>query len=303
MTRARARADAMLRPMSKCLVRAVALCVVLLGCSSEPKSAPPPPLPPAPAASSAPAAPAPPVPAPPTPSTEVSGVAPSGVIDLNSPEAQAQRELAVARQEKDRAATEARKAAEEKRRAEALAAAQAKADAEAAAAKKASEAKPSAETKLAANEKKPLPPKPEPTPVKPTPAPSPEPAKDKATAKPLPATKVVVPSTDHVRVAVPKGLQAALDGDPRMQPWVKQVIAAADKCYANELKKNPLAAGVIEVRVTMHSEARPDAEPKKIPVVLTDVTMCVTIALTHMKMPLFTGKEGERHTVKVHFTK
>jgi hypothetical protein len=140
-----------------------------------------------------------------------------------------------------------------------------------------------------------------PTPKPPaTSAPTPTPV----AAKPTPAkpnTKVVVPSTDHVRVEVPKGLQAALDADPRMQPWVNQVIKVIDGCYAKERKSNPKAAGVIQVRITMHENSRPDADPKTPPSALFGVVTCATGGLMKSKMPLFTGKEGEKHTVNIRF--
>jgi hypothetical protein len=122
-----------------------------------------------------------------------------------------------------------------------------------------------------------------------------------ASPSPPPATKVVVPRTDHVHVEVPKGLQAWLDADTRMQPWVADVMRVADRCYAREREGNASAAGVIEVAVTMHKDARPDADILALPPRLSGIVVCATGDLMRSGMPLFTGTEGERYTVRIGF--
>jgi len=116
--------------------------------------------------------------------------------------------------------------------------------------------------------------------------------------KPVAATKVSVPKTVHVAIDVPSGLQADLDRDPRMQPWVNQVVATIDRCFVGNAK----AAGTIEVLVTMHENERPDADIKQLPPALSPIVACATGGLMRTKMPLFTGKEGARYTVKLRFS-
>jgi hypothetical protein len=154
------------------------------------------------------------------------------------------------------------------------------------------------------------------TPPKPV-APPPAPVKPVADAHPTPEQPVVshpppqpvktgkvsVPSTAHVKVDVPRGIQGFLDADPRMQPWVTSVIGVADACYTTERKTNPAAEGEIDVKVTMHENDRPDADILKLPPQLSGIVACATGKLMRIKMPLFTGKEGLKETVKLHFTK
>ena len=107
-----------------------------------------------------------------------------------------------------------------------------------------------------------------------------------------------MPSTDHVRIDIPKGMQALLDADTRMQPWVQKVVAVADRCY----KSNGFGTtATIVVDVTMHKNARPDADMRSLPPTLAGVVGCATGDLMRTKMPLFTGPEGERHTLKINF--
>lgn len=122
-----------------------------------------------------------------------------------------------------------------------------------------------------------------------------------ATAPRAPTKKVVVPATDHVRIDVPRGLQALLDADPRMQPWVDKVIAVIDRCYGSERARSADAAGVVEIAVTMHLNARPDADVKSVPPQLGGVVACATPELMRARPPLFTGPEGERHTLRIRF--
>jgi hypothetical protein len=109
---------------------------------------------------------------------------------------------------------------------------------------------------------------------------------------------VTIPSTAHVQVQIPAGLQEALDLDPRMQPWANKVIQVIDSCY----KSNAGATGVISVRVTMHTDSRPDADVTSLPPALSSVVACATGGLMRTKMPLFTGKEGAKHNVNIRFT-
>lgn len=132
-------------------------------------------------------------------------------------------------------------------------------------------------------------------------APTPAPATPAPAPAPKPATKVTVPSTAHVRVEVPSGLQATLDRDPRMQPWLNKAISVIDDCYGKTRAKDPTASGVVTAQLTMHSESRPSADLGSVPASLSSVVVCATGGLMGLKMPLFTGKEGERFTIRVHF--
>jgi hypothetical protein len=135
-----------------------------------------------------------------------------------------------------------------------------------------------------------------PAPV-PAAAPSPAPVQPAATGK---STKVNVPATAHVRIEVPSALQAELDRDPRMQPWVNQVMSVIDRCYTDAARGGALA-GTIEVVVTMHENERPDADIKQLPPHLSPIVACATGGLMRTKMPLFTGAEGGRRTVRIVF--
>jgi hypothetical protein len=130
-----------------------------------------------------------------------------------------------------------------------------------------------------------------------------EPARPPAEPEQPPRKKVVVPSTDHVSVDVPRGLQALLDADPRMQPWVATVMTVIEGCYSRERSRVQDAAGTIEIALVMHANARPDADVKSVPPQLGGVVACATPQLMRARPPLFTGPEGERHTVKVSFTR
>lgn len=117
-----------------------------------------------------------------------------------------------------------------------------------------------------------------------------------------PRAKVVVPGTDHLRVEVPPGLQRWLDEDDRMRPWVGKAISATDGCYAELRQRNPQAGGTVEFAVTMHKNARPSATVTSLPAPLKTLVVCVTSRLWGVKMPLFTGTEGARYSVKAVFT-
>jgi hypothetical protein len=129
-----------------------------------------------------------------------------------------------------------------------------------------------------------------PQPVEPAPAPAPEPP-----AK----TGVKVPRTAHVRAEIPKGMQALLDADTRMQPWVDKAMAIVERCYVS--KGFGTSATIVGV-VTMHPNARPDVDVTSLPPTLAAVVACATGDLMRNRMPLFTGPEGQRHTLKIRFT-
>lgn len=139
------------------------------------------------------------------------------------------------------------------------------------------------------------------TPEAPVVAAKPPPAAAPVASKPAAAApakgKVSIPRTAHVSIDVPTGLQADLDKDPRMQPWANQVVSVIDKCHA----QNATAQGTIEVLITMHENARPNADIKKLPGALSPIVACATSGLMRTKMPLFTGSEGTRYTVKINF--
>jgi len=171
------------------------------------------------------------------------------------------------------------------------------------------ERKPAASTKAPAADRParestpkpaPLAPPPEPSQVAPAaepPVPAPA-AAAPAPEAPAKKNKVTVPSTDHVKIDLPKGMQALLDADTRMQPWVEKVVAVADRCYKSKAMGS---SATIVVDVTMHPNARPDADVRSLPPTLAGVVACATGDLMRTKMPLFTGPEGERHTLKIRF--
>jgi hypothetical protein len=135
------------------------------------------------------------------------------------------------------------------------------------------------------------------------PAPSATPSVQAEKAETKAATKTVVPQSANVRAEVPAGLQRLLDGDTRMQPWVNRVMAVAEQCYAKERASNPLAKGVIAINVTMHQNDRPDAAIGSLPALLAGMVPCATGKLMGSRMPFFTGDEGAKYTVRLHFTR
>jgi hypothetical protein len=130
-----------------------------------------------------------------------------------------------------------------------------------------------------------------------TPEPQPEPPPPAAPVKA--ATKLIVPTTDRVKIDVPAGLQRWLDADLRMQPWLNRAVKVIDGCHASS---TPNAEGTITFQLTMHMNSRPDADIKSLPAKLSGVVACATGQLMRNRMPLFTGTEGESYTVKVHFS-
>ena len=112
---------------------------------------------------------------------------------------------------------------------------------------------------------------------------------------------MVVPHTDHVHVDVPSGLQHWLDEDDRMRPWLGKAVGVADSCYAKVRAEDPNAAGAISFTVTMHENARPSGTVGAVSGPVNSIIMCATRGLLGVKMPLFTGNEGESYSVKVRF--
>jgi hypothetical protein len=146
---------------------------------------------------------------------------------------------------------------------------------------------------------KPAAPKPPPAPPALVP---PEPiAAPVAPAPPPKKVSVNVPQTDHVRVEVPTGLQHWLDEDDRMRPWLGKAVDVADSCYSKVRADNPGASGEIAFVVTMHENARPSGKVSSVSSPISGIVMCATTRLLGVKMPLFTGREGESHTVRVRF--
>lgn len=129
-------------------------------------------------------------------------------------------------------------------------------------------------------------------PIAPVPPPPPPPA---------PKASVTVPRTDHVHVDVPAGLQHWLDEDDRMKPWLGKAINVADACYAKVREDNSNASGVIALSLTMHENARPSGKVSSVSGPLNSIVMCATTRLLGVKMPLFTGTEGDSYTVRIHF--
>lgn len=142
-------------------------------------------------------------------------------------------------------------------------------------------------------------------PSKPVEPPKPvEPVKPAEPEKPAkPATKVTVPQSEHVKISVPSRVQELLNADPRMQPWINNTVGVIETCYAQVRKDNSSASGTISFVLEMHENARPDADITSLPPQLSGIVTCGTGKLMRSaRMPLFTGKEGEKHTIKVKFT-
>ena len=86
-----------------------------------------------------------------------------------------------------------------------------------------------------------------------------------------------------------------------MQPWVTKFVGVVDDCYAGERARNAAAAGVITAKVAMHENERPDVDISSVPAQLGGVVACATTKLMRARPPLFTGKEGDAYTVRIHF--
>jgi hypothetical protein len=153
-------------------------------------------------------------------------------------------------------------------------------------------------------------------PVKPVVEPKPEPvkpAKPVEIAKPVepvkpaesvkPKSKTTIPQSKHVKVTAPARMQELLDADTRMQPWLNNTMGTIEACYADVLKSNASASGTITFVLEMHKNARPDADITTLPPQLSGIVTCATGKLMRAaRMPLFTGDEGEKHTVRVKFS-
>lgn len=155
-------------------------------------------------------------------------------------------------------------------------------------------------------EKSPALPAPKPTAPKPAaPAATDKPAAPVAEAKPAapapaaaPARKTTLPKTAHVRYVVDAAMQKLLDKDSRMEAWLKRITPVIDACYRG-LSGQP--TGVVQLNVTMHQNSRPGVAIKSLPGNLAGLMPCATSKLMNERSPLFTGPEGERHTVSIHF--
>jgi hypothetical protein len=102
---------------------------------------------------------------------------------------------------------------------------------------------------------------------------------------------------------MPARVQELLNADTRMQPWLNSTLTTIEKCYEGVLASDPAASGTIKFVLEMHESARPDADITALPPQLSGVVACGTGKLMRAgRMPLFTGKEGEKHTVSVKFT-
>lgn len=112
----------------------------------------------------------------------------------------------------------------------------------------------------------------------------------------------VASSSKHVSLDLPAGLKSDLASDKRMKPWLDTAVGHATRCYEREAKSASGLSGVVEVLIVMHENARPDASLKTLPSQLAGVFTCVSGAMMGVKMPLFTGKEGQRYTARAKFT-
>lgn len=134
------------------------------------------------------------------------------------------------------------------------------------------------------------------TPARPTPAPA---ARPVAPAKPAATPKrVSLPSTAHVRYVVGSGMQKLVDKDPRIVTWLRKITPVLDRCYRG-LSGSP--KGTVKVSVTMHENRRPSAGLKTLPSSLAGLMPCATMKLMSTRAPMFTGPEGQRHTVSIQF--
>lgn len=117
-----------------------------------------------------------------------------------------------------------------------------------------------------------------------------------------PKTRVSVPRTEHVRAALPAALQALLDDDPRMQPWVNRVMSVANDCYTQANASGSASPGTIQLSITMHENERPGADIESLPSQLRGIVSCATSKMwREERMPLFTSREGERHRLSLIF--
>jgi hypothetical protein len=139
------------------------------------------------------------------------------------------------------------------------------------------------------------------TPTQPAAVAPPKPVAPLTAAKTASA-QVTVPSTDHVHVEIPTGLQGWLNADDRMRPRLSRAVSVVDACYAELRSSDPNASGTATFNLTMHENARPSASVGSLPSPLQPLLLCVTARLIGVKMPLFTGDEGAAYTVRVRFS-
>lgn len=123
-----------------------------------------------------------------------------------------------------------------------------------------------------------------------------------APAAPAPAPaapkRVALPSTKHVRYLVGSGMQTLVNKDPRIVTWLKRITPVLDRCYRG-LSGSP--KGTVKVSVTMHENRRPSVGLKSLPGALAGMMPCATTKLMGTRAPLFTGPEGQKHTVSIQF--
>ncbi|HEX4354865.1 MAG TPA: hypothetical protein VHZ95_18165 [Polyangiales bacterium] len=123
-------------------------------------------------------------------------------------------------------------------------------------------------------------------------------------AEPPPSAAAVrVPSTAHVHVDVPAGLQDYLDADSRLRPWLARAVATVDACYSELRSVDPSAAGSVSIALTMHKNARPSADIDSLPDPLKPLVLCVTARMMNVRMPLFTGDEGDSFKLRVRLSR
>ena len=131
---------------------------------------------------------------------------------------------------------------------------------------------------------------------------SPAPVAPKTTpeaTKPAAPQKAVLPQTKHVRFEIGAAMQKLLDADPRMVDWTKRIIPVIDKCY----KDQPVhGSGVIKVTVIMHDKKGPDTAIQSLPPQFAGMLPCATSRLMSVRPPLFTGPEGQKHSVGIRFS-
>jgi len=140
---------------------------------------------------------------------------------------------------------------------------------------------------------------PQPRPRVDVPAPVAKPIPEPA---PAPSKSFSMPGSRHVRIDAPAGLLGDLGKDSRMQPWLSQGVAAATKCYEREAKTHPGLSGTIVVSIIMHENDRPDGSLQTLPSQLSGVFACLTASMMKSRMPLFTGKEGQKYIARVTFS-
>lgn len=134
-----------------------------------------------------------------------------------------------------------------------------------------------------------------PAPTRPSATPS---APATTAPKPSPPKRVALPSTNHIRYIVGSGMQALVDKDPRIVTWLRRITPVLDRCYRG-LSGSP--KGTVKVSITMHENRRPSVGLKTLPPSLAGMMPCATSKLMGTRAPLFTGPEGQKHTISIRF--